>query len=283
MTMNGSGIMTRIQMTEHVTTLAVLVSFGLFASCSSDNGKAVGTAGGTSIGGATSAGGASNTGGTNTNGGFDTSGDAGDPNCVTSNGFLCPPDLKGMPFVRFVVYYTDFGVGSTDPAQLGESTVTLSQPEPGKLCLSGRASPGGLAGFNLELAKRENILTGTNILEAFDAPGHNITQLAFTLDSPPSKGVGVFAQMMVHAECPNNPSDCTYPPNFWFANVTAPGPVIAPLADFKLVGNPGAFDASVVLDTSKLVNFLFQVEQGDYNFCIHDLRFLDAQGNVVEP
>jgi hypothetical protein len=274
-TVNGSGIMKQFQMKKRVTTLSVLASLGLLAACGSDSGKAVGSGGASSMGGATGTGGTSNTGGAvSTSGGSDAGGDAGDPNCVTGNGFLCPPDLKGMPFVAFIVWYSDFcGPCSGDPPPLGESTVTLSQPEPGKVCLTGKVSPGGLAGFNLELATR----TTTGISEPFNAARLLITQIAFTVDSPPSAGLSMAAAALVQYDCPNDPLACSGP-NFSFNTITAAGPLIAPFSDFK------SSDPTQVLDTSKLVQVFIQNHQaGDYNFCIHDLKFLDAQGNVVEP
>jgi hypothetical protein len=256
------------QVTNLATTLTLAASLGLFTACSSDIDKTAGTGGAAGLAGATSLGGTAGTGGAaSTTGGSSGGSDAGmDPNCVTSNGFLCRPELKGMPLVAFVVYYTE----------VGESTVTASQPEPGEICLSGRVSPGGLAGLNLELAKRS--LDGTKVLEPFNAAQLNITQLAFTVDSPPSEGLHVSAAAVVQMDCPNGPLDCSLPPIFGFGTIAAAGPVVMPFSDFK------SDDSTQVLDTSKLAEVFIQNHQsGDYGFCIHDIEFLDAQNNPVVP
>ena len=194
---------------------------------------------------------------------------------MAREGIVCASDLTGMPFVASVVSYSDFCApcsGDTTPA--GESTVTMSFPDSGMLCLSGQVSPGGIAGVNLGLATRTQ---DGSILKPFDAAGRDITQVALTIDSPPSAGVAVKARMVTHVECPNDPLACSYPPDFEFKTISVPGPVVAPLDDFKAV------DSTLVLDTHTLSELVLQVFSGDYDFCIHDFKFLDAQGNEVKP
>jgi hypothetical protein len=194
-----------------------------------------------------------------------------DPNCVTGDGILCAKDLTGFPFVAFVVSYSETCVGCVPGP--GETTVTLTQPEPGRLCLSGAVAPAGLAGFNLEFARRNQ--AGTEILKAFDAAKLNITQVALTIDSPPSAGVALNLEMVRKLVCPD--TDCSYPPAFVFPRLSAPGPVTAPFADFI------SEDPSVSLDPSVLDALLFQVGPGEYDFCIHDFKLLDAQDKEVLP
>jgi hypothetical protein len=137
-------------------------------------------------------------------------------------------------------------------------------------------SAGGWALLALEVA--EKTLDRTKILQPFDAKSRGITQLTVIIDSPPSQGVDLQVNMVQKLDCPANSLDCFYPPNFDFKTITAPGQVTAALASFKPIA------ASQVLDLSVLHSFVFQVfGAGTYNFCIHDLQFLDANNNVVNP
>ena len=152
----------------------------------------------------------------------------------------------------------------------------MSYPAPGKLCLAGRVSPGGFAGLNLNFATRNQ--DGTKILEPFDAASRGITQMAFTIDSPPSTGLTIGITAIAQLDCPGDPLACSSP-GFIIEAAATPGPVVVSLAALKSVDAP-----TLVLDTSKLDAMFLQYHQaGDYNFCIRDLKFLDAQGNVVEP
>jgi hypothetical protein len=243
--------------------MAVFLSVGaaaLATGCGSPNEAASGAAGG---GAAT--GGSSGMGGSSSKG--------GDPNCITGDGFLCAADLTGFPFVAFAASYSDKGgvfSGRTPPA--GETTVTMSHPEPGKLCLSGRVAPAEfLAGMNLDFAPRN--LDATMVLKPFDAAKLHITQASLTIDTPPSTGVRLSLFTVKQLECPNSPLDCNY--GFQFGALGA-GPVIVPFADFT------SNDPSVAVDMTMLDSLVFQVGPGDYAFCIHDFKLLDANGVEVK-
>jgi hypothetical protein len=123
----------------------------------------------------------------------------------------------------------------------------------------------------------------TEILKNFDAKALGITQAAFTIDSPPSGGVGASAAVTTATSCPSNPSDCvalgfdlmTAEGSSVPADYTTPGQVIAPFANFTQTVGTQRFD------TSALDHLVFSVGSGSYNFCVHDFKFLDAQGNEV--
>lgn len=192
-----------------------------------------------------------------------------DPNCVSGDAgpgttIVCFRDLMAFPFAAFVVAYSTTGTAPT-----------MSFPAPGKICLTGVNPPGEYAGFNLEFAARNR--EGTKILKAFDAARLGITKIGFTLDSPPTAGVRVHWQMLRQFECPNDPGDCSYPPSFTLATLLDQGPVSAPFSDFVSDGS------SLQLDTSALVELLFQPGTGSYDFCIHDFKMLDAQDREVKP
>ena len=272
--------MNQHQMTKRVTTLSVLAGLGLLSACGSDSGKVVGSGDANSVGGSAGTGGTSNTGGTA--GTSSTSGAAGsnsDP-CLTGR---CRP--SGFPFVVAVVAVSD-ACGSTCPllaadTSVGETTATLSQPEAGKLCLSGIVSPDGWAQILLVFAVRSQ--DRTQILKKFDANALGIAQAVITIDSPPSGGLSVSAAITTATSCPGDFTACitpgfdlmTAPGSSVAANYTAPGQIIAPFANFRQTVGTQSFDTTV------LQSLAFIVGKGSYNFCIHDFMFLDAQGNQV--
>jgi lysophospholipase L1-like esterase len=123
----------------------------------------------------------------------------------------------------------------------------------------------------------------TEVLKKFDAKDLGITQVAFSIDSPPSGGVDVSAAITTATSCPGDSFGCfTYGFDLMTAagssvpaDYTTPGRVIAPFANFIQAIGTQSFD------TSALEHLVFGVASGSYNFCIHDFKFLDAQGNEV--
>jgi hypothetical protein len=203
------------------------------------------------------------------------------------NGLICEP--KGFPFVTLAGASSDACAGARlgtcqDPP-LSSTTAVLTTPEPGKLCLSGTAAPGDgwakvvfvFTTFNLERTK---------VLKVFDAEALGISQVAFTLDSPPSVGVTMSATVVTATDCPNSPGDCfsqgydlvTAPSSAIPARFTMPGPQVVPLADFQ----QALRGVSQSVDTSALHHLELVVGSGAYDFCIHDFKFLDATGHEVE-
>ncbi|MEP6654681.1 MAG: hypothetical protein ABJA82_15065 [Myxococcales bacterium] len=207
--------------------------------------------------------------------------------CVSAEGLICQP--SGFPFVTLAGASSDACAGSRlgtcpDPP-LSATTARLSTPEAGKLCLSGTvAANDGWAkivfvftAFNLERSK---------VLKVFDADALGITQVAFTIDSPPNGGVTIDAAVVTATDCPAGPRDCftqgfdlmTPTQTGILESFTAPGPQVALFTNFKQT----RAGVSQIFDTSALQHLEFIVGQGVYNFCIHDLKFLDAAGNEVK-
>jgi len=218
--------------------------------------------------------------------GCSSNGSAATPSCVSAEGLICEPN--GFPHVTLAGASSDACAGSRlgtcpDPP-LSATTASLAAPETGKLCLSGTvAANDGWAKivfvfttFNLERTK---------VLKVFDADALGITQVAFSIDSPPSGGVTIDAAVVTATDCPAGPGDCftqgfdlmTPSSTGDLERFTAPGPEVAPFTNFRQTGA----GVSQTFDTSALHHLEFIVGQGDYNFCIHDLRFLDAAGNEV--
>jgi hypothetical protein len=61
------------------------------------------------------------------------------------------------------------------------------------------------------------------------------------------------------------------------ASFVAAGPAVAPFADFQQT----RADVSQTFDTSALHHLELIVGQGDYDFCVHDFKFLNAAGREV--
>lgn len=167
----------------------------------------------------------------------------------------------------------------------GTTTPTLSQPVPGKLCLAGTESAGGQAFLGLYFTDYSGDLT--KVLKTFNADARGITQLRFTIDSPPSGGVWVDASVITSLDCQGGPLDCgthgftlmTAPLSNVPLNIVQPGPQVAPFVSFAQT-NPAV---TQTFDTSALDGFNFWVGAGAYDFCIEDFKFLDAAGNEVKP
>jgi hypothetical protein len=211
---------------------------------------------------------------------------AQDVNCG-KDGFICNP--QGLAFAAVAFGVSDACGGPISDClnpPPGSTTATLSQPEPGKLCLAGVVKPGGWA--DLMIAYTVYNPEGTQVLKKFDAQSQGITTAAFTLDSPPSGGVSVEAAVVTRSECGVDATDfcftygfslMTTPPSHVPVMFTEPGPQVAPFTRFEQT----RAGESQTFDTSALEHISFGVGAGAYDFCIHDFKFLDAAGNQVKP
>ena len=206
-------------------------------------------------------------------------GSAAAPDCVSKPDFTCSP--SGFPFVVVAIAVSDFCLslgsdcGDVIPP-VGATTVSSSEPGAGELCVAGTVEGGGFASLLLSFARKKD--AGTVILEPFDAAGRGIAAVTLAIDTPPSQGIAFGAHMIKQSTCPANAGDCFYPPNFVFANVSTPGPVMAPLAEFRSEEDP-----TLAIDPTVLDDVYFTVGTGDYDFCVHDFKLLDAAGAEVKP
>ena len=276
-------------LTHPITVLSILASLNLLGACGSSSNPAISSGGATGVGEASATGGTLAIGGATGTGGASSSGDGSDasdawnPDCVSQVNYFCSKDLSGIPFVAQALAPSDYCTANNlvnlclkgVPIPQGETTSTLSYPQLGKLCLSGRVSPGGWAALAIEFAPKS--LDRTTILSAFNAAGRGITQLTFTIDTPPSQGLTPNLHMVTATECPGNYLNCFKSPGFHLVSITTPGRVTAAFTDFT------PDDLTLPLDTTRLHELSFSIASGDFNFCIHDLKFLDANGNEVTP
>jgi hypothetical protein len=193
------------------------------------------------------------------------------PRCVSERGFICQP--SGFPFVGTTWAFSDICDGADCPL--------LTEPEPGTLCLSGAAPvPGARPHFPL-------ILIDGRHMPPLDAAALGITQLSFTIDSPPPPGVFVGAGMVVEtgAGCFENPRNCQR--FFELARITEDGPHIAAFSDAVQLDAASSYQ---VLDLRVLGSILFGVydaefgvNEGEYRFCVRDFKFLNDAGDEVTP
>jgi hypothetical protein len=217
-------------------------------------------------------------------------GDDSAPRELGTDAILGP---EGFPFVRTALVVSDLCDGT--PAQScalarnpprGATMVSISQPEPGKLCVEGRVGQGGWAfvvlGFTeYSDADDQNV---TRVLTTFDADALGITQLSFSIDEPPSSGLVVQGVAIKQYACPAPGFECRVAGFFLtdpLSKETKHFTVLAPFEDFVQV-NPE--QGSKTFDTSALDAVLLNVDAaGPVNFCISDFAFLDADGNEVTP
>jgi hypothetical protein len=197
-------------------------------------------------------------------------------------GVTCSP--TGMPFVQ-VALVSSNAVDPNAPMP-GETTAALSNPEPGKICMSGRLE-NGYAFLTLGFASFD----GTSLSDPLDAAGLGIASIQFTLDTPPPTGAYVQLASLI-PDCDLGPLDCQHwgfylqdPMSHAWFQTNQPEVVTAPLTDFvraNFIDPTWEFDPHG-LATLQVGPGAFSSVTGDYDFCVSHLKFLDAAGNEVKP
>ena len=257
-------------MSRRISMIALLGTATLAWGCGSSH-DATGTGGASGTGGTTATGGSGET------GGAAGTADAGPPIvhpvCVSGGNGPCLP--SGFPFVRGAFAHSTKACNGICPAVSppGAWTIVFSQPQPGKLCLSG-TNPDSTDTTGLLLGFSELSSDFSMVVRRFNADVLGITQVRFTLDSPPPAGITVSADTLHSDVC--NGTDCI---TWGFAlpnHITAAGITTAPLVAF--VSNPPQ-----TFDTRALDAISFDVGPGDFDFCVHDFHFLNAAGVEVLP
>jgi hypothetical protein len=250
-------------MTERISMIALLGTVALASACGSGHDA-------TGMGGMGGAGGTGGTAGGAVDAGLKP---IPAPPCGTGENTSCLP--SGFPFARsaFAHSYACNGIcPAVSPA--GPWTIVLNQPQTGTLCLSGTNPHPMGTGLSLDFTTLAQLSPSSlMVLERFNADLLGIKQVRFTIDSPPSGGISVSAYTL-HADVCNGVDCLTF-----FAlptRVTAAGTITVALVDF-VATPPQTFD------TRALDAIGFDVGPGDFNFCVHDFQFLDANGAVVTP
>jgi len=186
-------------------------------------------------------------------------------------------------FIRAAVAITD-----------GVSTATITHT-PGRFCMSGNLEPapnnwGALLGLPLTRATSTDGMV-TAIDAPFGAAARGIAQLQFTVDPPPAAGLGVHFAAVQRADCLDIPACFTAAP-FVLGDdggaeivLKESGPVTAALASFiqPSWGNPALpFDPNLISSLQFAPSSL-RGAVVPYDFCVSDVRFLDAAGQEVLP
>jgi hypothetical protein len=173
----------------------------------------------------------------------------------------------------------------------GVSTATVRH-RPGRFCMSGKLDPGATNmnwGSVLVLALTERTLT--SIPAPFDAAARDIAQVQFTVDRAPPAGLTVAFGAVQGADCLVLPDCFTEAQFFLIENggastiIDDPGTVTASLATFA---QPSWGDPALPFDRTLIANVQFGMLPLpgvvlDYDFCVQDVKFLDATGAEVSP
>jgi len=214
----------------------------------------------------------------------------GDTTITTQSTAVCNAlfDAREIPFVA-VTFWTSDACPSqrTGVAPMPSSTITRLTHEPGKICMSGQVTT-GYAELFLDFSG--NNPNGTQPPEQpadpLDAAGLGISQLRFTLDSPPASGLAANLASVLVPGCYGRPNDCLHA-GYYVMREDMPGVPTRldqagthtlRIADFQAA--PWV-DPTRELDTSRLAFLAFEIGIGDYDFCIHDLELLDDAGSPV--
>jgi hypothetical protein len=202
------------------------------------------------------------------------------------------PVCSGLPSDPCVLTVRDGSfVHETLPVTDGVST-GMVRYTPGRYCMSGKQDPGATNmnwGSLLILVLADPAPAG--IAAPFTAGARGITQVQFTIDPAPLSGVTVAFSSIQRADCLTLPDCFTKAPFGLMESGSTPtviedaGTVTASLTSFV---QPNWGDPALSFDTDLIVGLQFLPEQlpgvvADYDFCVHDLKFLDAAGHEVSP
>jgi hypothetical protein len=178
--------------------------------------------------------------------------------------------VDGIPFVTGAFTRTDDTFSSTARLRV----------EPGAVCMTGHAAVWAHVALGLSEDLRPGIPPATTD-RPFDAAARGITQIEFTLDSPPSSGVTPSLVMRMNDSACTR-ADCPTVENFTLLSggaelsIAATATLSASLTDFD---NP-----TLELDPRRILGIHFSVKENtDYDFCVRDLTFFDPAANVVVP
>jgi hypothetical protein len=200
------------------------------------------------------------------------------PTCVGPPTPECIIPVDDGSFVRAAVLATD-----------GVSTATGSYT-PGRVCMSGNlvAGPANSTNWGSVLVLP---VTDAATRSPFAASSRGVEQVQFTIDPPPPTGLTVAFGAFQRADCLTVP-DCLTAADFFLADsngvltiVDTARTVTAPLTAFI---QPSWGDSNLSFDPDLIasLNLQPQLLPGvalSYDFCVRDIKFLDAGGREVLP
>lgn len=183
--------------------------------------------------------------------------------------------------------FVDAALVVTDGVSTGKVRYT-----PGRFCMSGKQDPGATNmnwGSLLVLSLTPDAPMG--IAAPFTAAARGITQVRFTVDPAPLSGMTVTFSSLQRADCLTLPDCFTTAPFELTDDGSTPtivedsGTVTASLTSFV---QPNWGNAALAFDKDLIAGLQFGPQQlpgvvADYDFCVRDLKFLDAAGHEVSP
>jgi hypothetical protein len=287
-------------MNRFIPLASVLGAIGIVAACGSSEADPEGTSATAGVGGTAASGAPGSSGtprsGTGGSGGTADSGGAAESDCPSSGplgdggasatGGDGEGNLACTPLVCFGPPLATLGLPFVNSAwslggEEGVSMADVRSSEPGTVCMSGTNVDGvsldlqlaeGDAPFTTVAANAPLVLTPAQL---FHAGALGITGLSFTIETPPNTGVA--------------PSILTWtvcgPPTTYRAEQDGNPVVITTsgvtttlaFADFPAQDRTQPFDANALSQLN------FTVGAGAYDFCVSNLKFLDANGDEVTP
>lgn len=204
-------------------------------------------------------------------------------------------DAGDIPFVAVTFWSSDACPSQrTGLRPMPSSTLTELTREPGKICMTGQVTTGyaelivdfdgdnrdGTAGTGVRITPEES-----KGAEPLDAAGLSISQLQFTLETPPASGLAVSLASVVMPGCYGR-AECLHAGYYLMSEdrpgvpqrIGEPGVHRLKIADFHAA--PWV-DPTRELDMTRLGFVAFELSGGEYDFCIRDLKMLDAEGNAI--
>jgi hypothetical protein len=206
-------------------------------------------------------------------------GAGGEAAAASGPGFFCNPGVCLGAYLpirdRFPLAFAFTNVGSAGDGTAASShpsrehDVVISTPDPTRICAKG--SDG--AALNLALSAG---MPADTLGEAFPVwrtvswKDLGITQLRFTIETPPTSGVAVGIFTFAPLICDSGPTG--------YASAEVDGNPLVLDTNGATVTLSLASDFGVALDPSLLGELNFQVGEGEYDYCIKDLEFLNENG-----
>src|SRR5262245_29041147 len=169
-------------------------------------------------------------------------------------------------------------------APMPSSTVADVRHEaPGKYCVRGVLASGGFVSVIVSF-DHINDVPAPPFHGPLDAQAIGITQLRFTLESPPATGLQVTPSSVVSDECPFSSDQCIQS-GFYIldaagapSTITEPGTYTVRFSDLR--PGPGV-PSTLSLDTTRLAGIELQLNPGELDFCLGDVQLDDAANPVL--
>jgi len=165
--------------------------------------------------------------------------------------------------------------------QPSTTVAEVRRDAPGSYCLSGEVSTGQVklvVSFD-----HINDLPMPAVHGPLDAVALGVSAIQFTLESPPASGLNVALSNVIRDAC--GAMDLCINTGLFITSDGVPirftdaGTQTLRLADLE----PGAEAVGAALDMSRFAGIEFRLNPGPFDFCVHDVRLLDASGAALAP